>query len=307
MILSFYDIIILNDIRESVDMIETLKIALLSLLYGVTSLLPASSLGHFSLLKEVLGYTDENFNASFYYALFSIAAGLAMYINCIRIHKGIVKNTFCKKEKVTTPEGIAYRNAGKNMLLSLLPLIILFVPTGKNGFVGSLGSYFLSDNSLIFVGVASIFCAVLMFISLWYIKTGNAEKRNLISAKNAVFFGLYQIPAYIFPGLSHISLGVSRTAISDVNIKNILKEAYVYIAPAFIITGASRVIFYFNSGEGLNLIGAIVGFAVSFVLSMLMISFINKFFSNKTYKAFAIYNLVFGLVVTGTSLYAILA
>lgn len=288
-------------------MVETLKILLLSVVYGLTAVLPASSLGHFSLLKEVLGYTDENFNASFYYALFSIGAGLAMYVYYFSVHTKVVKNIFKKKDRLISEADVAYRTAGRNILLSLAPILLLFIPTGKNSFVGSLGTYFLSNDSLIFVGIAGIFCAVLMFISLWYIKTEYAEKTNLLSAKNAVFFGLYQLPAYIFPGVSHVSLGASRTAVSDIDIKNILKETYLYLAPAFLITGVSRVIFYYNGGEGLNLTAAFIGLAVSFILSLLMLTLINKSFNRKAYKAFAIYTLVFGLIITATSLFRIFA
>lgn len=288
-------------------MIQTLKILLLSAVYGFTSLLPTSSLGHFSLFKEVLGYTDENFNASFYYALFSIGAGLAMYIYYFSVHTKIIKNTFRKKSSITLDSEAAFHVAGKNIILSLLPLLILFIPTGKNGFVGSLGNYFLSDDSLIFVGIASLFCSVLMFISHWYVKSEYTEKENLISSKNAVFFGLYQLPAYIFPGISHVSIGTSRVAVSDIDIKNVLKETYLYLAPAFMISGISRVIFYYNGGEGINLIHAAAGLLISFVVSMIMLNFINRRFSLKTYKAFTIYTFVFGLIVTGTALYEMLS
>lgn len=288
-------------------MIESLKIIFLSVVYGFTALLPTSSLGHFSLLKEVLGYTDENFNASFYYALFSIAAGVAMYIYYFSVHSKILKNVFRKKASLESDADIAFNKAGRNIILSLLPILVLFIPVGKTSFIGSLGAYFLSDDSLIFVGLASIFCAVLMFISGWYMKSGYGEKKNLSSSKNAVFFGIYQLPAYIFPGLSHVSVGASRIAVSDIDIKNILKETYLYLAPSLIITGVSRVIFYFNGGEGILIPAALIGFAVSFFMSLGVLWFINKFFSKKTYRAFSVYTLVFGLIVTGTSLYGMLA
>lgn len=287
-------------------MIETLKIIILSVICGVTSLLPTSSLGHFALINEVFGNADKTFNSSFYYALFTLAAGIAMYLYYFGIHSKIAKNIFKKKIALTSDADKAYKKAGRNLTLSLLPLLILYIPVGKNSFVGSLGKYFLSSDSLVFVGISSIFCAVLMFISLWYLGRDYAEKENLLSAKNSFFFGIYQLPAYIFPGLSHVSIGASRTSVSDIDIKNVLKETYLYLAPAFIISGVSRVIFYYNSGEGLNIIAALIGFVISLVFSLLMLSFINKYFSKKTYKAFTIYTLVFGLIITGTSLFEML-
>ncbi len=288
-------------------MFETLKIISLSVLYGVTSLLPVSSLGHFSLLTEVFGFSQENFNSSFYYSLFSAGAGLAMYIYYFGIHKKILKNLFRKKATLTSQADKAYKTAGRNILISLLTLLILFIPTGKMRFVFSLGEYFLSKGSLIFVGIASIFCAVLMFISIWYLNRDYASKTNLLSVKNVIFFGLYQLPAYIFPGLSHISVGASRTAVSDIDIKNVLKETYLYLAPAFLITGAVKGFYYYDSSKGINIIAAVAGFVLSFALSLLMLSFINKYFSKKAYRAFAIYTLVFGLLITGTSLFGMLA
>lgn len=287
-------------------MFQILKIVLLACVSGFTAVLPVSSLGHFYLLKEVLGYTEKTFNASFYYAVFTVGAGLALCIYYFGVHTKIIKNIFRKKTSLNNESDYAFRNAGHNILISLIPVLFLFIPFSKTMFVGSLGAYFLSADSLIFVGAASILCAILVFVSLWYVKTDYAEKGNLISKKNAFFFGLYQLTAYIFPGVSHVSLGASRIAVSDVDVKNVLKETYLYIGPAFLITGISRVIFYFNGGEGVNIAAAVAGLIVSFAFSMIMLFFINKFFTKKAFRAFAIYTLIFGLVVTGTSLFRIL-
>lgn len=284
-------------------MIETLKILLLSVLYGFTSLLPVSSLGHFSLLKEVFGLNEASFNSSFYYSIFSIGAALAMYVYYFGIHTRVLRNVFRKKKNISGEADIAFKTAGRNIFISFLPILLLFIPVGKNTFVFSLGKYFLTEDSLVFVGIASIFCAVLMFISLWYIKSEYTEKVNLLSVKNAVFFGIFQIPAYLFPGLSHIGVGASRTAVSDIDIKNVLKETYLYLAPAFLVTGIVKTVYYFDGGKGVNTTVAIIGLAISFIVSLAMLAFINRFFSKRAYKAFTIYTLVFGLIVTGTSLF----
>lgn len=287
-------------------MFEAIKILLLSAIYGVTSVLPISSLGHFVLLKEVLGCNYESFNADFYYALFTVGAGFAMYVYYFSVHTNILKNLFKRSKNITSPACAAYHTAGKNMLISFLPLLILYIPIGKNEFFGSFISYFMGDGGLIFVGIASLFCSVLMFISHWYIKAEYSEKNNLMSTKNAFFFGLYQIPAYILPGISHVGVGASRTALSDIDVKNVLKETYLYLAPAFMITGISRVVFYYNGGKGLNMLAGLLGLLLSFGVSLAMLLLINKCFGKKTYRAFTVYTLVFALIVTGTALYNML-
>lgn len=288
-------------------MFETLKIIFLAVINGITSLLPVSSLAHFSLLKEVMGYTDENFNAPFYYALFSLSSALVLYCYYFKIHKRIFVNIFKSSKKITNARDSAYKTAGRNIFLSLIPLIVLAIPTSRTRFVGSLNTYFLSDGSLLFVGISGLFCALLMFISLWYIRKHYAEKSSLLSKYNAVVFGIYQIPAYIFPGLSHISVGASRTVVSDIDIKNILKETYLYIAPAYIIVNIFRVVYYYLTVGSVNIIAAVIGFAVSAVLSLIMLIIINKFFNKRAYKAFTIYTLIFSLIVTGVSVYCIFA
>ncbi len=281
-------------------MLETIRIIVLSIVHGLTSILPVSSLAHFSLLKEVFGFTDENFNAPFYYAVFSLGTALALYIYFFKMHSNIVKNVFKSKDKIEDEKQLAYKIAGKNILLSLIPLIVLIIPISKSSFLGSLGKYFLSDGSLIFVGIASIFCAVLMFISFWYLNQ-NKTKKNLLSPKDAVAFGIYQIPAYIFPGFSHVAIGASRTAVSDIDIKNILKETYLYVAPAYLIVNTFRSVYYGIMAESVNLIGAAIGFVLSVVLSLLMLTIVN-FFTKKTYTVFTVYTLIFGIAVTVTSL-----
>lgn len=283
-------------------MFEIFKIVLLAVVEGITVLLPVSSLGHFSLLKEVLGYTDENFNASFYYALFSLAAVLALYIYYAKTHKKILINTFKSESKIKNEKELAYKTAGKNILLSMAPLAVLAIPTSKSRFVGSLWSYFLSDGSLLFVGVASVFCSILMFISIWYLGHATEDKTSLLKKKNAIFFGIFQIPAYIFPGLSHVAVGASRTAICDIDRKNVFKEAFLYITPAYLVVNLFRVIYYAITVGSINVIASVIGFVVSFVLSFIVLGVVNKFFTSRAYTAFGVYTLIFGVLVTATSL-----
>lgn len=282
-------------------MLEIFKIVLLATVEGITILLPVSSLGHFSLLKEVLGYTDENFNASFYYALFSLSAVLALYIYYGKMHRRILANMFKSKKNIKNEKEQAYKTAGRNILLSMAPLAVLAIPTSKSRFVGSLWTYFLSDGSLIFVGVASIFCSVLMFISIWYLKNGTEDKTSLLKPKNAVFFGIFQIPAYIFPGLSHVGVGASRTAVCDIDRKNVFKEAFLYITPAYLVVNLFRVIYYALTVGGINAIASVIGFVLSFILSFSVLTVVNKFFTSRSYTAFAVYTLLFGVLVAATS------
>ncbi len=288
-------------------MFEIFKIVLLAIVEGITVLLPVSSLGHFSLLKEVLGYTDENFNASFYYALFSLGAVLALYIYYAKMHKKILSNMFKSKKNIKNEKERAYKTAGRNILLSMAPLAVLAIPTSKSRFVGSLWTYFLSDGSLLFVGVASIFCAILMFISIWYLKQENIEKTSLLEKKNAVFFGIFQIPAYIFPGLSHVAVGASRTSVCDIDRKNVFKEAYLYITPAYLVVNLFRVIYYAITVGNINIIASVIGFVVSFILSFLILGVVNRFFNSRAYTAFSVYTLLFGILVVATSLIQMLA
>lgn len=282
-------------------MLEILKIVLLSVVEGITVLLPVSSLGHFSLVKEVFGFTDENFNASFYYALFSLGAVLALYIFYRKMHKNVLSNMFKSKSSITDEKTMAYKTAGRNVLLSLAPLAVLAIPTSKSRFVGSLWTYFLSDGSLLFVGISSIFCAILMFISVWYLKQEANETTSLLEPKNAVFFGLFQIPAYIFPSLSHVAIGVSRTSVCDIDRKNIFKEAFLYIAPAYLIVNLFRVIYYAITVGGINIIASILGFIISFAISFFVLKTVNKYFNSKSYTVFTIYTLVFGIAVSAVS------
>lgn len=281
-------------------MLETIKIILLSIINGLAGALPISSLAHFSLMKEVFGFTDENFNAPFYYAVFSLGTALAMYFSFFNMHKNILSNVFKKEQNIQGQREKAYKMAGKNVVFSLLPLIILIVPISKNSFFGSLHTYFLSDGSLIFVGIAGLFCAILMFISFWYMSF-DKKKISLMDAKDAVAFGFYQLPAYIFPGFSHIGIGASRTAVSDIDIKNVLNETYLYIAPAYIIVNLFRTVYYGIGSTSINYIAVVIGFIINFVLTIIMLGVVSKF-TKKTYTVFTVYTLVFSLIIIATSL-----
>ncbi len=284
-------------------MIELIKIIFLSAVCGITMLLPVPSLGHFSLLKEVFGFTDENFNAGFYYSVCMLAASLALYIFYAKQHRKIISAVFKSKGQFAdNPKVMAYKSAGKNIFLSVLPLVILAVPVGKSGFVGSFWKYFLSDGSLVFVGISSVFCAVIMLIAVWYLNRNSHENARLVTKPGALLFGIYQLPAYIFPGFSHVAIGTVRTSLNDVETKNIFKEAYLYLAPAYLFVSIFRIVYYYITIGSVNIIAAIVGFAVSFAFSFLTAHIVNKTAVKKSYKLFAFYTLGFGLVVTATAL-----
>lgn len=285
-------------------MIEYLKMIIAAIISGVTAPLPVSSSAHFSFVTNVLGISGKEDTYALYYSAFILAFSVVIFISFRKIFVGCVKSMFVsKKNEVKYEESKGYKFILKNILVSLIPTIVLFVPVSKEKLLIDFLDGFMNLNSLILAGFAVIISAFILVISLWYTRKNKDSQNETTGIKTSLRLSLYQLPCYIIPGFSHIATGSVNLLICDVKPKTFLRELYVYLAPSMFIVGLVKVIRGLVSGVIFDPLLLVVGVLVFALCAKLIVSITTKLNLRRMFALFAGYSFIFGIFIAVASFF----
>lgn len=278
-------------------MIQYIKMAVIALVCGVMAPLPVSSSAHTSFLNSVVKFTGDEQVLSFYYAVFMLAFSFVVFINLRKIYIKTFKSVF-KSKNTQDSSAKAYKKVFKNILLSLIPLVVLYIPVSSDGTL--LVDYFdkfLASSGNLLSAFACVISAFVIVISIWYTKQKNEATKRTASTKTTVRMAIYQLIAYAVPGMSKVSLGAVNMLICDIEPKVIMREVYLYIAPQAFVVSLVKVIRSLVSDVIVDPLAAIIAFAVCAVASAVIIHFVSRVNMRKLLGFFAVYSAVFGVAV----------
>ena len=144
---------------------------------------------------------------------------------------------------------------------------------------------------------------ILFGIGFILVENGHKGKRARVRSlaqltyKDAIIIGLFQLIAAIFPGTSRsgatilggLMIGVSRTVAAE----------FTFFLPIPVMLGASllkviRFGFAFSMAEAVILL---VGMAIAFIVSVLVIRFLMGYIKKHDFKVFGWYRIVLGILV----------
>lgn len=284
-------------------MAEYIKTLITAFFSGLTAPLPVSSAAHFNFFSNVVGISGDEGRMSLYYHGFMLVFAVMIFITYRRIFAGSIRSAFISKKKEEAyAKAAGYRKVMLNILISILPTLVLFVPVSKDKLLIDMMDSFLNLNSLILAGFACIITACVLVIALWYTRKSKKEG-SIANVRSTLRFSLYQLPCYIIPGFSHVAAGSTNLLISDVTVKTFASELYVYFAPSLFIVSAVKFIRGIASGilfDPIALIIGMVGFAIA---AKLVLSIISKLNLRRLFAFFSAYSLIFGLFIALISFY----
>lgn len=275
-------------------MIEYIKILILAIFTGVTAPLPTSSAAHYSFLNCVLNFSSDEKLFGFYYSCFMIAFSFAVILALRKIYSKSLKAFFSKdKDRITR----AYKERQKNIILSVLPVFLLFVPVSKDMLLADYFEKFLSTNSLLIVAATSIICGFILVIAIWYIKKGvNAKKRGATTA-DVIRMSIYNLVSFAVPGVSKVSVSATNLLICDTEPQVITREVFMYLAPQVLVFNLVKVIRALITGIVFDPVVLAVGVVAVALSGGLIISLSGKVNLKKLYGFFSVYSIVFGIFV----------
>lgn len=269
------------------EFLEILKAILFGLVEGITEWLPISSTGHMILLDEFVKLNvSEEFLEMFLVVvqLGAILAVVLLFWNQLfpfQFHSPYIK---------------------KDIFSMWFKIIIACIPAAM------VGLFFDDYFNALFYNYQTVAIALIVFGILFIIiedinKNRKPKVKRLgdITYPIALIIGLFQLIAAIFPGTSRsgatiigaLAIGVSRTTAAE----------FTFFLAIPVMFGASllkvvkfiaKVGFAFSSGELMILL---IGMAVAFVVSIIVIKFLMGYIKKNNFKVFGWYRIVLGIVV----------
>jgi undecaprenyl-diphosphatase len=268
-----------------IKLLEILKVIVLGIVEGITEWLPVSSTGHMILFDEIIKFNVTDEFKEMFLVVIQFGAIIAVIIQFwdklwpfgIDEHKLLIKKPVFEM--------------WFHVLVSCIPAIIIGLPFDDliNKY---LYNYVVVALALIAFGVA--------FIWVENRNSGQRPKINSISQidyKTALFIGLFQLIAAIFPGTSRsgativgaLLLGVSRPVAAE----------YTFYLAVPVMAGASllKLVKYGAHYTGAEVFYLVLGMAVAFAVSWFVIKFLMDFVKRHNFKIFGFYRIALGIFV----------
>lgn len=274
-------------------MIEYIKMIIIALVCGFMAPLPVASSAHFSVINEAVSFAGDEKKLGFYFALFSVTFSVVILFCLRKIYIKTLTSVF--KRKNSNQENIkVYRNVAKNILLTLLPMAVLFVPVGEGKLIIDYFDKFLLGNGLYLTGFACIINALVLIVARWYAKQENRKLKRVCGTMSALRMSVYQLVSYIVPGFSHVASGATNMLVSDVHSKVIMREVYLYLAPSMLVVNIVKIVRYLISDTIIDAVTAAMGICIFAVMSYIVMRLVAKFNAKKVLAFFSVYSLILG-------------
>lgn len=255
-----------------------LEALLLGLVQGLTEFIPVSSSGHLVLLHDIFG--GSNNDLAFDVALH--VGTLAAVILFFRQDLGhYIKALFVKSEKTR----LAFLLAA-----ATVPAVVagfLFASLAESAFRSS---QLVAFNLIAFGGL-------MLLAEYWYRRQNGHTPLASISRRQALMIGIAQSLA-IVPGVSRS--GSTITAAMVLGVDRIAATRFSFLLSVPIITGAAaKTLLSDWSSVNQTIEPAIfaIGVLSAFVSGLFAIKFMLRFLNSHGLEIFAIYRIVFGLIV----------
>lgn len=273
-------------------MIDYIKMIILALFSGATVALPVSSSAHYSFLNSVISFSDDEKILGFYFSVFSVVFSLVIFVLLRKIYITGFKSLFSKDDKL-----ISYKKLMRNLLISLIPMAVLFIPVGEGMIVADYFDKFLAEGNMLLIAFASVISALVLVISIWYTRQGYSSTKRASDLKSTLRMSVYQLVSYVVPGVSRVSSAATNMLICDVDSKVIVREIYLYIAPQMFIVNIVKALRYALSDAVVDPVMIIIGSAVTAAMASIVVVKMSKINIRRLFTFFCIYSAVFGIAV----------
>lgn len=256
---------------------------LLGIVEGVTEFLPVSSTGHLILTEQALGFKDNQDLFTVVIQLGAIAAVIWFY----------------RRDLAEKNAGLVHRDPEAVRFWKLLALGT--IPAGIVGL--------LLDKSMDTLTTPGVVAAALIGggIILWLVDQRPAPAKNSrdehvdfreVSFKRALIVGLGQCVA-IIPGISRSGATIVSGLATGMNRPTATAFSFYLSIPVLVLASAYKLAKY---GDSLHTIpggmGAlVVGLVFAFITALLAISWLLHYISHHSFRPFAYYRIILGIVI----------
>lgn len=281
---------------------------------GLTEFLPISSSGHLLMAQHVLGVRENNLFFNVMLHIGTLAAVLAVYYktvwNLIKAFFEIVRNIVTGKfnfKKLTE-----YQNLVIMLVIGLVPLFLLFLPVPGSGTnIKGVAEELASDKNIIMVGVSLLITCVLLKMGInhrksakfnyAYLDSNNNKRvwdgRTRLNVMDAVWIGVTQVVASIFPGISRSGSTLSTGLLRGISKQTALDYSFILGIPAIMAAAAVELKDVAKAGamSSVGMVPVIVGMVVSAIVGFLSIKLFKWLLKTDKMMVFVVYTFVVGM------------
>lgn len=255
---------------------------ILGTVQGLTEFLPISSSAHLNLFPWLLKWQEmpESFDVALHIGTL-LAIIVYFFKDWIRLIAGGYKQVV-KKEKTTDGKIFWY-------------LVIATVPAGILSLIlDKISEKIIGDNLNVEMLIIAITLIVMGIILYAVDKNAKSNvKYEKITFKQSMLIGLSQAFAAAFPGVSRSGITMTVARALNIDRESAAKYSFMLAAP---ITFAAVVFDLTNFTFGLPFL---VGVIASFIVGVLIIKFLLDYLKKGSFKVFAIYRVIIGIIVIG--------
>lgn len=257
------------------------KVIILGIVEGITEFLPISSTGHLIMFNDFL-----NFNGQFS-KLFDIVIQLGAILAVVVL--------FWDKlvESMKTLIDPTFKSFGSKLWRNL---IIAFIPSG---IVGVLFDKFMEKHlmKVIPVSLALLVGGIFMIITENKYRYGNKTKDlSQVTVKQAFTIGCFQCLSVLWPGFSRSASTIIGGWIAGLSTYAAAEFSFFLAIPTMFIATGYSLIKNASSLTGMEVIEITLGFAVAFVVALLVVERFMNFLKRRPMRIFAIYRILFSII-----------
>ena len=261
---------------------------ILGIVQGLTELLPISSSAHLNLFPWLFnwGEMSPSFDVALHIGtLFAIL--VFFFKDWVNLIKGGYKQ-LVKKEKSTDGKIFWY------IVISTIPAGILSLVLDKvsGSIIEKIAQTFNTTEinvEMVLIAIALIVMGIILYIVDK--KSKSTIKYEKITLKQSVLIAISQAIAAAFPGVSRS--GITMTVGRKMGIERESVAKYSFLLSTPIVAAAAL----YEMKHFVFDLSFFVGVLTSFIVGMLVIKFLLNYLKKGSFKIFAIYRVVLGIII----------
>lgn len=265
-----------------------IKSIILGIVEGITEFLPVSSTGHMVIFENLMGFKGTNPNyVEMYTYVIQLGAILAVIMLYFKKIKATIVNFF--------PNKVGYERSGFKFWF------MIFIACIPGGICGVL----LDDLADKYLFTPASVAITLFLGAIWMIYAENKFRNNKVkieelnvTPKQAFIIGLFQCLA-IIPGMSRSASTIIGGWVSGLS--TVVAAEFSFFLAIPVMVGMSFLKLLKIGGiaslTSPEIISLAVGFVVALIVALIVIKKFISYLQKRPMKIFAIYRMIFAVIV----------
>jgi len=252
---------------------DTLNTVILGIIEGITEFLPISSTGHLLIAERWLGQRSELFNVS-------IQAGAILAIVLIYWRRLVD----------------LLRHFGQPAQRDYLAkLVVAFLITATGGFIATRLGWKLPE-SVLPIALATLIGGILILVIEAHV--ARQPVSDVVTWKVAIWVGLCQILAAVFPGTSRSASTIFAAMLVGLTLRPAATEfAFLVGIPTMFAATAYEFLKHRHEAAGEDWNAVAVGVVVSAVVAFIAVKWLLRYVQSHRFTVFAWYRIVLGVAL----------